>query len=154
MDTKQITNEMRYKGFNPNTLITLPAVRYSRLDDVRECYLHTLRVLHRRVYGRYDKTKIKHMGVCETGHSTNLNPHIHALVLFDTDKLPLAEWMLEIRDIWMNTRTGSGFRLNTDLQYAKESWFKDIHDLDGIVSYCFKYADGDGDNYLYAGQEY
>jgi len=154
MDTTSITTQMRCNGFLPNRLVTLPAVPYARLEDVRECYLHTLRVLQRRVYGRYCKTKIKHLGVCETGHYNEDNAHIHALILFDTDKLPLAEWMLEIRDIWMNTRIGSGFRLHTELQYAEEKWFKEVWDLDGAVDYCYKNADGDGDNYLPCGLEY
>ena len=144
--------EMLSNKFSPNKLVTLLGNRYSSKETIKECYLHTLRVLQRKAYGRYNKTPIKHMSVCE---STNgINPHIHAVIQFDTDVLTIDEWMVLLKKIWIKTEHGIGLSLTEDKAIANVTWFEDVYDLKGAVDYCFKKSDGNGNDYLFVDRQY
>ncbi len=148
----QIRTEMSYKRFSPNKLITLLGNRYSTKEQVADAFLHTLRVLQRKVYGRYNITPIKHMSVCESNGRTN--PHIHSLILLDTDVLPIEEWMILLKRIWIKTTHGTGVSLSEDSFIANETWCKDIYDVDSAVDYCFKKSSGDGSDFLFVDRQY
>jgi len=148
----QIRAEMSCKEFSPNKLITLLGNRYSTKEQVADAFLHALRVLQRKVYGRYSKTPIKHMSVCESNGRTN--PHIHSLILLDTDVLPIEEWMVLLKRIWIKTTHGTGVSLSEDSFIANETWAKDIYDVDSAVDYCFKKSSGDGSDFLFVDRQY
>ena len=144
--------EMLSNKFSPNKLVTLLGKPYSSKETIKECYLHTLRVLQRKAYGRYNKTPIKHMSVCE---STNgINPHIHAVIQFDTDVLTIDEWMVLLKKIWIKTEQGIALSLTEDKAIANVTWFEDVYDLKGAVDYCFKKSDGNGNDYLFVDRQY
>ena len=148
----QIRAEMSANKFSPNKLITLLGNRYCTKEQIADTFRHTLRVLQRKVYGRYSKTPIKHMSVCESNGRTN--PHIHSLIHFDTDSLTMDEWMLLLKKIWIKTSNGIGMSLSEDRFIANETWFKDIHDIEGAVDYCFKKSSGDGSDFLFVDRQY
>jgi hypothetical protein len=149
---KEQLTDMLSNKFSPNKLITLLGNPYSSKETIRDCYLHTLRVLQRKAYGRYNKTPIKHLSVCE---STNgINPHIHAVIKFDTDVLTMDEWMVLLKKIWISTTHGIGLSLTENKAMANETWFKDVYDTAGAVDYCFKKSNGNGNDYLYVNRQY
>ncbi len=148
----QTCAEMSANKFSPNKLVTLLGSRYCTKEQIRDCFLHTLRVLQRKVYGRYSKTPIKHMSVCESTGGTN--PHIHSLIQFDTDALTMDEWMVLLKHTWIKTKNGIGMSLSEDSFIANEKWFKDIYDIDGAVDYCFKKSSGDGSDFLFVDRQY
>jgi hypothetical protein len=144
--------EMLSNKFSPNKLVTLLGKPYSSKETIKECYLHTLRVLQRKAYGRYNKTPIKHMSVCE---STNgINPHIHAVIQFDTEHLDLDLWMVLLKKIWIKTEHGIALTLTEDKALANVTWFEDVYDHAGAVGYCFKKSDGNGNDYLFVDRQY
>ncbi len=144
--------EMYAMRFSPNKLVTLLGNPYSSKEEIRDCFLHTLRVIQRRVFGRYDSTPIKHFSVCESDRKTK--PHIHSLVVLDTDILPIDKWMILIREVWMGTNHGSGLSLTEDKHLANETWFKDVYELEGVVGYCVKKSAGTGDDFLFCDRQY
>ncbi len=148
----QIRAEMSANNFSPNKLVTLLGNRYCTKEKIRDTFLHTLRVLQRKVYGRYTGTPIKHMSVCES--NGRANPHIHSLIQFDLDVLTIDEWMVLLKDVWIQTKNGIGMSLSTDKFIANETWFKDIYDVDGAVDYCLKNSSGDGSNFLFVDRQY
>jgi len=155
---EKIVNEMMTeigcKGFKPQRLLTLLGNQYCSLDEIRDCFRHTLNVVRRKVYGRYDKTEIKHLSVCEKGHTDGAKGHIHTLIEFDTEMMTIDEWVMLFRQVWMNTDNGIGLSLVTDKEVMKETWCKEVYDLNGVVSYLFKNSSGDGEDYLFVGRNY
>jgi hypothetical protein len=143
----EMTAEMLSKGFDANKFVTLLGEPNRSKEDIRDCFLHTLRVLQRKAYGRYNKTPIKHLSVCESNGKTN--PHIHSLIQFDTDAFTIDEWMLLLKRTWGKTKNGKSMSLSEDKQIANETWFKDVYDTAGAVDYCFKKSNGNGDDYLF-----
>ena len=150
----QLMKEKDFKGFSPQKLITLLGNRHCSLDQISECFRHTLRVVKRKVYGRYDSTQIKHLSVCERGDKKGAKPHIHTLIEFDTEMMPIDEWVMLFREVWINTDIGIGLSLAKDKNLRNESWCKDVYDLNGVVNYLFKNSRGNGDKYLFVGRNY
>jgi len=148
---EQLT-EMLSNKFSPNKLVTLLGNRNSSKEDIRDCFLHTLRALQRKAYGRYNKTPIKHLSVCES--DGNANPHIHAVIQFDTEHLDMDLWMVLLKKIWISTSHGIGLTLTEDKHIANETWFKDVYDTAGAVGYCFKKSNGNGNDYLFVDRQY
>ena len=92
------------------------------------------------------------MSVCESTNS--INPHIHAVIKFDTDVLTIDEWMVLLKKIWIKTEHGIGLSLTEDKAIANVTWFEDVYDLKGAVDYCFKKSDGNGNDYLFVDRQY
>ena len=137
----QNLNEMRFKGFSPNKIVTLRGSLYSSLDDVSSAYNHTLNVLQRKVFGRYGKQKIKHFSIAEIGtkySSYGKNAHIHSLIELDGSQMTEWEWGELLKDIWVNTRTGTSVGLTDPVIDGCDSWFKDVWCLSGAVQYLLK----------------
>ena len=151
---KEMMTEIDCKDFKPQRLLTLLGNQYCSLDEIADCFRHVLRVIRREVYGRYDKTELKYLSVCEKGHTDGAKGHIHTLIEFDTEKMPIDDWVMLFRKVWMNTDNGIGLSLVTDKKLMKESWCKDVYDLNGAVSYLFKNSSGAGENYLFVGSNY
>jgi hypothetical protein len=137
----QNLNEMRFKRFSPNKMVTLRGHLYSSLYDVSSAYNHTLNVLQRKAFGRYGKQKIKHFSIAEIGtkySSYGKNAHIHSLIELDASQMNEWEWGELLKDIWVNTRTGTSVGLTEKVIDGCDSWFKDVWCLSGAVQYLLK----------------
>ena len=152
----QNLNEMRFKGFSPNKIVTLRGNLYSSLDDVSSAYNHTLNVLQRKVFGRYGKQKIKHYSIAEIGtkySSYGKNAHIHSLIELDGAQMTEWEWGELLKDIWVNTRTGTSVGLTEQVVDGCDSWFKDVWCLSGAVQYLLKNSN-DGERWNFIKRKY
>jgi len=152
----QNLNEMRFKGFSPNKIVTLRGNLYSSLDDVSSAYNHTLNVLQRKVFGRYGKQKIKHFSIAEIGtkySSYGKNAHIHSLIELDGAQMTEWEWGELLKDIWVNTRTGTSVGLTEQVVDGCDSWFKDVWCLSGAVQYLLKNSN-DGERWNFIKRKY
>ena len=152
----QNLKEMRCKGFSPNKMVTLRGSPYSSLDAVSSAYNHTLNVLQRKIFGRYGKQKIKHFSIAEVGTKYSYygkNAHIHSLIELEVLQMNEWEWGELLKDIWVNTRTGTSVGLTEQVVDGCDSWFKDVWCLKGAVEYLVKNSD-DGEKWNFIKSKY
>jgi hypothetical protein len=125
---------MLSKGFKPNTLVTMNGKRYCSLKEVSDAFKHMINVVQRHLYGRHSKQKIKFLAIAEKNEANQ--SHFHAL--FDIPLIEENRYMLEFLQTWTVLDKGSSIGLSNDTLTARDTWFKQVYEVEGVVKYLFK----------------
>jgi len=91
-------------------------------------------VVQRHLYGRHSKQKIKFLAIAEKNEANQ--SHFHAL--FDIPLIEENRYMLEFLQTWTVLDKGSSIGLSNDTLTARDTWFKQVYEVEGVVKYLFK----------------